>query len=144
MWAVRAQRSATPNHGLTTEPLETRKAAVHLISRKELASQRKTEKATYKPRTCPCNQKHNSTTDKMFLGIAFNKTMRSSNGMRLLRYLKNGLETYPCNQKHNSTTDKMFLGIAFNKTMRSSNGMRLRRYLKKWTGNVPLQSKTQL
>ena len=76
MWAVRAQRSATPNHGLTTEPLETRKAAVHLISRKELASQRKTEKAIYKARTCPCNHKHNSTTDKMFLAIAFNKIPR--------------------------------------------------------------------
>ena len=144
MWAVRAQRSATPNHGLTTEPLETRKAAVHLISRKELASQRKTEKATYKPRTCPCNQKHNSTTDKMFLGIAFNKSMRSSNGMRLLRYLKKWTGNVPLQSKtqlynrQNVPRNR----LQYNNEIVQRNATAT--ILKKWTGNVPLQSKTQL
>ena len=55
MWAVRAQ--SPPLRTMILPLNRLKRAAVHLISRKALASWRKTEKATYKPRTCPRNQK---------------------------------------------------------------------------------------
>ena len=48
--------------------------------------------------TYPLQSKDNSRTDKMFLRIAFNRTMKSPYGMRLRQYQQNGLETYPCNE----------------------------------------------
>ena len=90
-------RSATPNHGLTIEPLETRKAAVHLISEKSLPPKGKPKKpralaiknTNLQPRKCsqesPSIKQWDCPTE-----CGCDDTP------------KNGLETNPYNQKHNS------------------------------------------
>ena len=182
MWAVRAQRSATPNHGLTTEPLERsttrwtrtfeglRGARMfHLVS---LSLQISLTDLPGPPwLVCGCclffvlggfvvgffllgkfdlNHMLISVVDRPCLALVrqCRKKIQQNNEIVQQNATATILEKMDWKRtlaiKNTTLQPTKFLGIAFNKTMRSSNGMRLRRHGKKWTGNVPLPSKTQL